>query len=42
MARGQSVDTDPASLNTPNDLGDNGRAAIAASVNKLVADAFAL
>ena len=42
MARGQSADTDAASLNTPNDLGDNGRAAIAASVNKLVADAFAL
>ena len=44
MATGkyQVLDTDPASLNTPNDLGDNGRQAIAESVNKLVADAFAL
>ena len=31
-----------ASLDTPNDLGDNGRAEIAAQVNKLVADAFVL
>ncbi len=38
----QVPDTDPASLNTPNDLGDNGRQAIADSVNKLVADAFVL
>ncbi len=38
----QVTDTDPASLNTPNDLGDNGRQAVAASVNKLVADAFVL
>ena len=35
-------DTDPASLKTPNDLGDNARQEIADSVNKLVADAFAL
>lgn len=35
-------DTDPAVLLTPNDLGDNGRAAIAAAVNGLLADAFAL
>ena len=38
----QVTDTDPASLNTPNDLGDNGRQEIADSVNKLVADAFVL
>ena len=36
------ADTSATALKTPNDLGDNGRAAIAASVNKLVADAFAL
>ena len=35
-------DTDPAALDTPNDLGDNARAEIAEAVNKLVADAFAL
>ena len=38
----QAKDTDPASLATPNDLGDNGRQAIADSGNKLVADAFVL
>ena len=38
----QVTDTDPASLATPNDLGDNGRQDIAASVNRLVADAFVL
>ena len=38
----QVPDTDPASLNTPNDLGDNGRQEIADSVNRLVADAFVL
>ncbi len=38
----QVPDTDPASLNTPNDLGDNGRQEIADSVNTLVADAFVL
>ena len=38
----EARDTDPASLLTPNDLGDNGRQAIADSVNKLVADAFVL
>ena len=38
----QALDTDPASLDTPHDIGDNARAEIAASVNKLVADAFAL
>lgn len=31
-----------ASLDTPNDLGDNGHAEIVAQVNKLVADAFVL
>ena len=35
-------DTDPQALATPSDLGDNGRQAIADSVNKLVADAFVL
>ena len=38
----QVPDTDPASLNTPNDLGDNGRQEVADSVNRLVADAFVL
>ena len=38
----EARDTDPASLATPSDLGDNGRQAIADSVNKLVADAFVL
>lgn len=44
MASGkaQTHDKDPASLNTPTDIGDNGRAEIADAVNKLVADAFAL
>ena len=44
MARASSVasDTNITSLDTPNDLGDNGRAEVAAAVNKLVADAFAL
>ena len=44
MARASSVasDTSITSLDTPNDLGDNGRAEVAAAVNKLVADAFAL
>ena len=44
MATGkmQARDTDAASLSTPNDIGDNGRAEIADSVNKLVADAFGL
>ncbi len=44
MAAGkqQARDTDPASLNTPNDLGDNARAEIADAVNKLLADSFAL
>lgn len=36
------ADTDAAALLTPNDLGDNATKAIAAEVNKLVADAFAL
>ncbi len=38
----QVPDTDPASLDTPNDLGDNGRQEVADAVNKLVADAFVL
>lgn len=38
----QATDQDPASLRTPHDLGDNATSAIAAEVNKLVADAFAL
>ncbi len=42
VGRHSKSDTDPASLNTPNDLGDNGRQEIADAVNKLVADAFAL
>jgi starvation-inducible DNA-binding protein len=35
-------DTNVVSLDTPNDLGDNGRTEIAIAVNALVADAFAL
>ncbi|MCW6508578.1 Dps family protein [Lichenifustis flavocetrariae] len=38
----QATDQDPVALRTPNDLGDNATSAIAAEVNKLVADAFAL
>lgn len=38
----QVPDTNPASLETPNDLGDNRRQDVADSVNKLVADAFVL
>lgn len=38
----QVPDTGPASLDTPNDLGDNGRQEVADSVNKLLADAFVL
>ncbi len=38
----QVPDTNPASLNAPNDLGDNGRQEVADSVNRLVADAFVL
>jgi starvation-inducible DNA-binding protein len=39
---GQVADTDAAALLTPNDLGDNATKAVAAEINKLVADAFAL
>ena len=38
----QVADTDEAALLTPTDLGDNATKAIAAEINKLVADAFAL
>jgi starvation-inducible DNA-binding protein len=38
----QARDTDADALKTPNDLGDNGRQQIAQSVNRIVADAFAL
>ena len=38
----EARDTDSASLDTPHDLGDNGRQAVADSVNRLVADAFVL
>ncbi|UDL93380.1 DNA starvation/stationary phase protection protein [Lichenihabitans sp. PAMC28606] len=37
-----NADTDASALKTPSDLGDNGTAQIAAEINKLVADAFAL
>lgn len=43
MAKGQDTsDTNPTALNTPTDLGDNAAAAVAAELNLLVADAFAL
>jgi starvation-inducible DNA-binding protein len=35
-------DTEPSALKTPTDLGDNAAAAVAAELNLLVADAFAL
>ncbi len=41
-AKSDTSDTSPAALKTPSDLGDNATAQIAAEINKLVADAFAL
>ncbi len=37
-----AADTGPAALNTPNDLGDNATSVIAAAINGILADAFAL
>ena len=41
-SKSNTADTTEAALKTPTDLGDNATAEIAASINKLVADAFAL